>query len=646
MNKITMLKRLLKPGLLIVISIILFLCGYAGLSIIILVICILDSLGKLNYYWEKELSSDEFIKSINKGICDNILQFIYPLALIKEDGELIWYNNLFNSLRSNKEANEKNVLSIARGLNLQDILKHEENLHQRLNINEKLYDVYATLIKKDENTYAYLLSFNDITKLIDYETTQEGIMLIEVDNLSEVLDKTEENNRPLLVAEIERMINSYANNLKAMIKKYDTNKYVLSVQDKYIEEEIKNKFKIIEDISKIYNGNQIEATLSIGIGRGGLSPLENYNNANVAKELALGRGGDQVAVKTNNDIKFFGGNTKEVEKRTKVKARVIARALSELIYESSNVYIVGHKNPDMDCFGAAVALSSIIKQLGNKCNIILNKETNAVDYYLNKLRKDDKYDGLFINSEEAKENMNDETLVIIVDVHNKSYIEDLSLVEKAKRKVIIDHHRRSPDMIEHDILNYIEVYASSTSEMVTEIIQYMVQRPNLSRTEAEGLLAGIFMDTKGFSFKTGVRTFDAASYLKSLGADPIEIKKMFNDDLKDYLLIAETIKSAEVNNNIAIAITPKNIDTVIVAKAADELLNISGINVSFVLGEIDNDIYISGRSLGDVNIQIVLEALGGGGHMNIAGAKVSNITMEEAVQRLKESMKKNLRIGE
>ncbi|MDO5518109.1 MAG: DHH family phosphoesterase [Clostridium sp.] len=646
MNKITMLKRLLKPGLLIVVSTVLFLCSYTEVSIIILIICILDSLCKLNYYWEKEVSSDEFIKSINKGICDNILQLIYPLALIKEDGELIWYNSLFNSLRSNKETNEKNVLSIARGLNLQDILKHEENLHQRLNINGKLYDVYATLIQKDENTYAYLLSFNDITKLIDYETTQEGIMLMEVDNLSEVLDKTEENNRPLLVAEIERMINSYANNLKAMIKKYDTNKYVLSVQDKYIDEEITNKFKIIEDISKIYNGNQIEVTLSIGIGRGGMSPLENYNNANIAKELALGRGGAQVAVKTNNDIKFFGGNTKEVEKRTKVKARVIARALSELIYESSNVYIIGHKNPDMDCLGAAVALSSIIKQLGKTCNIILNKETNAVDYYLNKLKKDDKYNGLFSNSEEAKENMNDETLVIIVDVHNKSYIEDLPLVEKAKRKVIIDHHRRSPDMIEHDILNYIEVYASSTSEMVTEIIQYMVQRPNLSRTEAEGLLAGIFMDTKGFSFKTGVRTFDAASYLKSLGADPIEIKKMFNDDLKDYLLIAETIKSAEVKDNVAIAITPKNIDTVIVAKAADELLNISGISVSFVLGEINNDIYISGRSLGEVNIQIVLEALGGGGHMNIAGAKVSDMSMEEAVQRLKESMKKNLRIGE
>ena len=201
MNKITMLKRSLRPGLLIVASIILFFCDYSGLSIIILVICILDSLCKLNYYWEKELSSDEFIKSIDKGIYDNILQFIYPLALIKEDGELVWYNKLFNSLRTNKEANEKNILSIARGLNLQDILKHEENLHQRLSINKKIYDVYATLIQKDQDTYVYLLSFNDITKLIDYETTQEGIMLIEVDNLSEVLDKTEENNKPLLVAE-------------------------------------------------------------------------------------------------------------------------------------------------------------------------------------------------------------------------------------------------------------------------------------------------------------------------------------------------------------------------------------------------------------------------------------------------------------
>ncbi|NMF06938.1 DHH family phosphoesterase [Clostridium beijerinckii] len=646
MNWITMLKRLLKPGLLITILILLFAYNYTGIGIIILVIYFIDNFHQLNYYLEKENDFNQFIKSINKGISENALKSIYPLVLIKEDGEIVWYNNLFNTLKSDEENTERNILSIARGINLDDFLKNENNLHQRLSIQNKLYDVYATLIETKNKKNLYLLSFNDITKLIDYETTQESVMLIEVDNFTEVIDKTDDNNRPLLVAEIERTINTYANNLKAMIKRYDTNKYVLSIQDKYIEDEIKHKFNIMEVISKIDKGNSIEITLSIGVGKGGMSPLENHNNANIAKELALGRGGDQVVVKTNDDIKFFGGNSKEIEKRTKVKARVIARALSELIRESSKVYIMGHKNPDMDCFGSAVGLASVVKQLGMGCKIILNNDITAIGYFLNKLSKESKYDDLFISVEDAKSDLDAQTLVIIVDVHNKSYVADLSLVDKSQRKVIIDHHRRSPDMIEHDILNYIEVYASSTSEMVTEIIQYMVDKPKLTRTEAEGLLAGIFMDTKGFSFKTGVRTFDAASFLKSLGADPIEIKKMFTDDLEDYLLIAETIKSAEVKDNTAIAITPKNIDTVIIAKAADELLNISGISVSFVLGEVNNDIYISGRSVGDINVQVVLEALGGGGHMNIAGVKISNKTIEEVIVELKEVMKKYLRIGE
>lgn len=646
MNGITMLKRLLAPGLVIIILIILFEYNYTSIGIVILVIYMIYNFYQLNYYWAKENDTNAFIKAVDLGISENVLKCIYPLALIKEDGELVWYNNLFSALKINEENSEKNILSITRGLNLEGILKHEESFHQRLSINEKLYDVYASMIEAKNDQYLYLLSFNDITKLIDYETTRESIMLIEVDNFTEALDKTDESNRPLLVAEIERTINTYAANLKAMIKKYDTNKYVLSIQDKYIEEEVEGKFNIMEVVSQIDKGNSIEVTLSIGVGKGGMSPLENYNNANIAKELALGRGGDQVVVKSNNEIRFFGGNTKEIEKRTKVKARVVARALEELIYESSKVYIMGHKNPDMDCFGSAVGLASVVKQLGKNCNIVLDNDINAIDYFLGKLNSDPKYDDLFINIEEARNKLDSQTLVILVDVHNKSYIADLQLIEEAQRKVIIDHHRRSPDMIEHDILNYIEVYASSTSEMVTEIIQYMVERPNLTRTEAEGLLAGIFMDTKGFSFKTGVRTFDAASFLKSLGADTIEVKKMFTDDLDDYLLIAETIKSAEVTDKAAIAITPKNIDTVIIAKAADELLNISGICVSFVLGEINDEIYVSGRSVGDINVQVVLEALGGGGHMNIAGTKMSDKTMEEVIIELKEAMKKYLRIGE
>ncbi|MGG7150052.1 DHH family phosphoesterase [Clostridium neonatale] len=645
MNNNSILKRMLKPGLLIISSIILFTKNYFGLGIIVFIIYLVDNFYQLNYFWKKENDLQKFVKSIDNGLSESVLQFIYPLAIINNTGKIIWNNNIFNSLKSKDELKDSNILSIARGLNLEKIINGEDKLHQRLEINDKLYDVYFTQVTMQEKNL-YLLSFNDITKLIDYETTQESVMLIEVDNFSEALDNTDENNRPLLVAEIERNINSYANNLKAMIKKYDTNKYVLSIQDKYIEDEITQKFKIIDDISKIDKGNKLEITLSIGVGKGGMSPQENYNNANIAKELALGRGGDQAVVKNKNDIKFFGGNSKELEKRTKVKTRVIARALSELIYESSKIYIIGHKNPDMDCFGASIGLASIIKQMGKSCNIILNRDINAIEYYLNKLANQEKYNELFISSEEAKNNMDDRTLVIILDVHNKSYILDLSLVEKANRKVIIDHHRRSPDMIEHDILNYIEVYASSTSEMITEIIQYMVEKPKLTRLEAEGLLAGIYMDTKGFSFKTGVRTFEAASFLKSLGADMIEIKKMFTDDLDDYLLIAETIKDAEVKDNIAIAVAPPNIDTVIIAKAADELLNISGICVSFVIGKVNEDIYISGRSLGDINVQIVLEALGGGGHMNIAGAKVENMSVNEVINQLEESIQKYLRIGE
>ncbi|NFI53869.1 DHH family phosphoesterase [Clostridium botulinum] len=646
MNKVTTIRRLLKPIILILLSLILYYFNYSGIALIIFLVYLVDNFYQLNYYWKKDNDIDEFIEKLNNGIESNIFQFVHPLALIQRNGDIVWSNSIFTELKSNEESSNKNILSIARGINLGRILNDKETLHQRLKIKGKLYDTYATKINLEDNVELYLVYFNDVTEIIGYETTKESVMLIEVDNFTEALETTEESNRPLLVAEIERTINAYANNLKAMIKKYDTNKYVLSIQDNFIKKQIDEKFKILDEISKIDKGNKIEVTLSIGIGRGGISPSENSKYANTAKELALGRGGDQTVVKSNDEIKFFGGNTKEIEKRTRVRARVVAHALNELIFVSSNVYIIGHKNPDMDCFGAAMGLASVIKQLGKSCKIVLQNDTNAIEYYLDNLMKDPKYDDLFISTEKAKNDLDDDSLFIIVDVHNKSYVSDLELVMKAKRKVIIDHHRRSPDMIEGDILNYIEVYASSTSEMVTEIIQYMVEKPKLARIEAEGLLAGIFMDTKGFLFKTGVRTFEAASFLRKSGADTIEIKKIFSDDLENYLLIAETIKSAEVNDNIAIAICPKNVDTVIVAKAADELLNISGINVSFVLAQINNDIYISGRSAGDINVQIVLETLGGGGHMNIAGAKVSDAKIEDVVYDLKEAIKKYLKVGD
>ncbi|MGL5152103.1 MAG: DHH family phosphoesterase [Clostridium sp.] len=645
MKKNILIKLFIKPALLMCIAMILCYYKYVWIGIIVLVIVLYDIYYNATRTIEDEDKIKKFTKEINDTLNNNLFNYSIPICIIDEDGKILWHNNVFNKLKKGENLVGKSISTVVRNLNIENIFSEKGSQTQRIKINNCLYGVTNINIKKDEKNIS-IIHFNEIGNLLSVTTTKESVMIIEVDNINEALETTDENNKPLVIAEIDRTLNAYANKLNALIVKYDKNKYVLSVEDKYIEEEIEGKFKILDDISTISKGNKLEITLSIGVGRGGISPSENQNYASIAKELALGRGGDQAIVKNNEDIKFFGGNTKEIEKRTRVRARVVAHALKELIYDSNKIYIVGHLNPDMDCMGAAVGLSSAIRQLGKQCNIVLNSDTNAIEYFLNKLNQDIKYNKLFINIEEAKKNIDDDTLVIIVDVHNRSYISDLKVIENVKRKVVIDHHRRSPDMIEGALLNYIEVYASSTSEMITEIIQYLLDRPKLSVLEAEGLLAGIIMDTKGFSFKTGVRTFEAASFLRNLGADTIEVKKMFTDNLEDYLMIAETIKSAKVENKIAIAVAPKNINTVIVAKAADELLNISGISASFVISEINGDIIISGRSVGDINVQVILEVLGGGGHMNIAGAKVSHETIDKVIERLKESITKNLRVGD
>lgn len=586
---------------------------------------------------------------IKANINDNISNMSYPIALIDNEGNILWANKRLKEELNLLDLQEQNILSIGRNLDLHKLLKCDKDLGQRVKIKDTFYSIYANNISGENIKYneaKYLVYFNEVSNLRDLYSTRESIMLIEVDNLSEALERTDEANRPMLAAEVEKAINSYSKKLKAMIIKYEYNKYCLSVQDKYINDEINCKFNILDEISNIDRGNKLEVTLSIGIGRGGDNPQENYNNAMTARELALGRGGDQAVIKNNEKITFFGGNTRELEKRTRVRARVIAQALRELIFESSNIFIMGHKNPDMDSLGASIGLWSSIRQLGKNCNIIIDNDITAIDYYMTKLKKDDKYDNLFISSEEAEKNINDKTLLIIVDVHNKGYVNNLDIVERINRKIIIDHHRRSPDIIEGALLNYIEVYASSTSEMVTELIQYMLQKPRIPKIIAEGLLGGIFMDTKGFQFKSGVRTFDAAAFLRSLGADTIEVKKMFTDSLDDYLFISDTIRNAEVHENLAIAVCPSGVNnTVIVARAADELLGISGIDVCFVLCNINYSIIISGRSTGEVNVQVILEELGGGGHMNMAGAKLE-CTIDEAVNLLKEAINKHLEIKE
>ena len=648
-QRLKMYRSLLIAIIVIIFAIILYYFGYFYIATIILAIYVAFK-EYLNI--DRELNNNKFnslTDKIKANINDNISNMSYPIALIDNEGNILWANKRLKEELNLLDLQEQNILSIGRNLDLHKLLKCDKDLSQRIKIKDSFYSIYANNIGDENIKYnesKYLVYFNEVSNLRDLYSTRESIMLIEVDNLSEALERTDETNRPMLAAEVEKEINSYSKKLKAMIVKYEYNKYCLSVQDKYINDEINCKFNILDKISSIDRGNKLEVTLSIGIGRGGDNPQENYNNAMTARELALGRGGDQVVIKNNEKISFFGGNTRELEKRTRVRARVIAQAVRELIFESSNIFIMGHKNPDMDSLGASVGLWSAIRQLGKNCNIIIDNDTTAIDYYMTKLKKDDKYDNLFISSDEAEKNINEKTLLIIVDVHNKGYVNNFGITEKINRKIIIDHHRRSPDIIEGALLNYIEVYASSTSEMVTELIQYMLQKPRIPKIVAEGLLGGIFMDTKGFQFKSGVRTFDAAAFLRSLGADTIEVKKMFTDSLEDYLLISDTIKSAEVHENLAIAVCPENVNnTVIVARAADELLGISGIDVCFVLCKINDSVNISGRSTGEVNVQVILEELGGGGHMNMAGAKVDG-TIDEAINVLKEAINKHLELQE
>ncbi|MFD3155374.1 DHH family phosphoesterase [Haloimpatiens sp. FM7330] len=629
------------------------------LGVVVLVFCVgliiynIEKMKVKKNEWKKFIEG--FSSKLDIATKNTLVKLPFALVIISEKGNILWYNQQFNLILDDEEILGKDIRELVKEFNVKRALNKKVKKFSYMNINDNYYDIYVTTVNmkedKDNEEKIMLLYFTDITEkfnlLQDIRKNRESVMIIEVDNLEEVIKTTEEDKKPLLAAEIERKINSYAQGLQAMIKKYSNNKYILTIQDKYIEEEMDKKFDILDDIRDLNIGNKLSATLSIGVGRNGDTPLNNYKLSMSAIELALGRGGDQVVVKNKDKLSFYGGKTKEVEKRTKVRARVIAHALVELINESSNILIMGHINPDIDCLGAAVGINSTIRLLEKECYIVLDKTNNGIESMIKKLQENTEYNSTFISSENAKKIVDDNTLLILVDVHGSNYVQNIDIVERCSRVVIIDHHRKGTNFIDKNILSYVEPYASSTCELVTEMIQYMVDKPKLKSVEAAALLAGICVDTKNFYFKTGVRTFEAAAFLRKLGADTIDIKKIFSHDLDEYVKKLEIIKSAKVENKIAIAVCPQNIkDTIIAAQAADELLNITGIQVSFVLVQIDNNIFISGRSLGDINVQVILEKLGGGGHMTMAGAKLSDISIEEALQRLQSGINNYLKESE
>lgn len=605
----------------------------------------------------KKLELKNFVENFSSNIdidSKNILLRVpFPLMIINEKGQVLWHNTRLSGIFLDSEVLGKNISSFIKEIDVKKVVNSKKTNHKNLLINNRYYDMHLSNIEPKGNKKGSitLLYFLDVTEEFnlkkELQDSKDAIVLIEVDNLDEVLKVTDQDKRPLLEAEIERTINSYNQSLNGVIKKYFSGKYILFIRNKYLNREIEKKFEILDIIREINLTNKLSVTLSMGVGVSGETPLENYNLALSAIELALGRGGDQVVVKNTEKLLFFGGKTKEIEKRTKVKARVLAHALVDVIKNSSNVFIMGHVNPDTDCFGAAIGLNSVIRSLGKKSYILLDELNNSIEGIYDQYVSIDDNEESIIKSSQCFSMADEDSLLIVVDTNSSKYLLNNKVLDIIKKVVIIDHHRRSKSGIEDPLLHYIETYASSTSELITEMIQYMKESHKLGLVEAEALLAGITVDTKNFCFKTGVRTFEAAAFLRSQGADTIEVKKLFANDLDRFINRSEIIKSASVENNVAIAACPTNIeDNILAAQAADELLNITGIQASFVLVKIGDDINISGRSLGEINVQLILEEFGGGGHLTMAGARVKNASIHEVAIQLKEAVDKYLREGE
>ena len=515
-----------------------------------------------------------------------------------------------------------------------------------IKIENKMYNVLGSYVKshkmhQKEQEYTTILYFIDETYLKKLEQEQKDsdicIGIIMIDNYEEISQRISSEIKPQLIAKMEKYIYDWAAKYNSLIVKSDRDTFFCIMEQKYLKVAEADKFNILDEVKDIDVPDITQPTLSIGFSDDGDNNAEKAESARTVIDIALGRGGDQAIVKMDGRYQFFGGRTQEVEKRTKVKARIVSHALKELISEADNVILMGHSNGDMDSIGSSLGLYRLTKTLGKEAKIVNETTGIGLDNFLTEAKKTEEYADCFITKQEALDSVKQNTLLIVTDTHKKSYVEVPELLEKVNKIVVVDHHRRSTDYIENAILTFHEVYASSASELVTEILEYSQLDIELTQIEVEALYAGIMLDTKNFTFKTGVRTFEAAAYLRKCGVDIIKVKKWFQSDLHTYQIISEIVSKSEiVNDSIAIS-TYENDDenaNIIAAKAADELLTIGGINASFVLGKTGDKIYISGRSIGGINVQLILEKLGGGGHITLAGAQLEKISMEDAKQEL------------
>ncbi|MBF1009956.1 MAG: DHH family phosphoesterase [Lachnoanaerobaculum sp.] len=576
-----------------------------------------------------------------------------PYALMDKKGIIAWRNRAFNGLVQKDRLSKKDIHAMFENITPSDIENISDKADFHGEYQGKKYRIRITRLYIEES-FVYTVCLFDETDLVNLRIQKENskfvVGLMYMDNYDEAMESVEEVRRSLLEALIDRKINQYINGFNGIVKKLEKDKFFFIIKKGDLDSAISVRFDILEDVKTVNIGNEMSITLSIGIGYGSENLARNYELARMAMDMALGRGGDQAVVKTEDDIRYFGGKAQTVEKQTRVKARVKAHAFKELLENKDKVIIMGHKMLDMDAFGAAIGIWRIATHLNKKAYILRSDVNPSVRPMIEKFKAPEYPEDLFMSEEKALNSLTNDSLVVVVDVNRPSITEGPSLLKKAKNIVVLDHHRQSSEIITNATLSYVETFASSACEMVSEIVQYISDDIKLKTLEADAMYAGIVIDTQNFNVQTGVRTFEAAAFLKRSGADVTRVRKMFREDAADYLAKAEAIHNAEIYENYYAISECDSANTasptLVCAQAANDLLNIKGIKASFVLTLYNDVIYISARSMDEVNVQTIMEKLGGGGHRSVAGAQIKEGSIEDAKNLVKKVLKELIERGE
>ena len=580
----------------------------------------------------------------------NMLFAPMPMMVFNpENDDVLWANDLFTDLPGvGKDIFESRVRDVVEGFETHWILEGKSEFPGLFTWNGRRYRIFGCLSRPEGTGHMGVLAttyWMDVTDLEHMRTTlaetRPVVAIIMIDNYEDLMSACPEGKRSAVRAAVEEKMDQWRGGSGALLMKSDRDRYLMVLDEARYEKFAAGRFSVLDDVRTVQAGEGVYATLSIGVGREAAEFEALYKNAGRALEMALSRGGDQAVVKDQMNFEFYGGRAKTTEKRTKVKSRVMANALGDLMDDTEHVYVMGHKYADMDTLGAAAGICAIARKRGKAARIVLDMENNSVGPMLRKLRALPEYKDVFIGGGDAFLRVQPDTLLVVVDTNRPESVESEPLLESCNRVAVIDHHRRGSSYIEKMALNFHEPYASSASEMVTELLGYLLETGDLLKAEAEALLAGIVLDTKSFTNRTGGRTFEAAAYLRRAGADTQDVQRMFQSDLESMIDRYAIIRRAVLyREDLAIAAIDEPCERVTAAKAADELLTLSGVQASFVFYPKDDGVYISARSLGEVNVQVIVEALGGGGNSTSAGGQLPGVTVEQVCQKLQEAIDK------